>query len=91
MFVILGIDESLVTPADTEAFLEGYGEISIDPRLLSYYRRAWAVQDIAANGEEALLLPRLGDASRQDAVRGFELLFEPGSIVDVATRQDHGP
>ncbi len=91
MFVIVGIDESLVTLRDTESFLEGYGPTAIDRRLLSYYRRAWAVQDIAANGEEALLLPRLGDASRQDAVRGFEMLFEPGSIVDLATREDPGP
>lgn len=91
MFVVVGIDESLVSRRDTECFLEGYGDVDVDPRLLSYYRRAWAVQDIAANGEEALLLPRLGDASRRDAVRGFEMLFDPGSIVDIATREEHGP
>jgi spectinomycin phosphotransferase len=85
MFVIGGIDRRLVRPNDTEHFLQGYGEATIDQRLLAYYRIAWAVQDIAAFGEEALMMPGLGEASRRDAVAGFASLFEPGGIVDLAS------
>ena len=41
MFVFGGIGHGLVRPHDTERFLQGYGEIGIDPRLLAYYRAAW--------------------------------------------------
>ena len=55
-----------------------------DHRLLAYYRIAWAVQDVAAYGEQALMLPTVGEATRRAAVDGFVDLFEPGNIVDLA-------
>jgi hypothetical protein len=57
MFVVGGIGHGLVRPGDTECFYQGYGRASIDPRLLAYYRYAWAVQDIAAYAEQVLLAP----------------------------------
>jgi spectinomycin phosphotransferase len=84
MFVVGGIGHELVRPGDTDRFFQGYGQTRIDRRLLAYYRCAWAVQDIAAYGEEVLLLPNLGEASRRAAVDGFMDLFEPGNIVDLA-------
>ena len=85
-FVVGGIGHGLVRPRDTDSFLQGYGETGIDPRRLAYYRTAWAVQDIAAYGEEVLLAPALGEATRRAAVNGFMDLFEPGNIVDLAGR-----
>jgi spectinomycin phosphotransferase len=82
-FVVGGIGHGLVGQHDTERFLQGYG---IDPRLLAYYRTAWAVQDIAAYGEEVLLTPALGQETRRAALEGFIDLFEPGNIVDLANR-----
>jgi spectinomycin phosphotransferase len=84
MFVVGGIGHGLVGPDDTAAFLDGYGETTVDPDLLAYYRHAWAVQDIAAYAERALLLPGLGPATRAAAVAGLEDLFAPGNIVDLA-------
>jgi spectinomycin phosphotransferase len=84
MFVVGGIGHGLVSPSDTASFLEGYGEITVDPTRLAYYRCAWAVQDIAAYGEQALLSPAAGEATRRVAVEGFEDLFAPGNIVDLA-------
>ena len=84
MFVVGGIGHGLVSPSDTASFLEGYGEITVDPTRLAYYRCAWAVQDIAAYGEQALLSPAAGEATRRAAVEGFEDLFAPGNIVDLA-------
>jgi spectinomycin phosphotransferase len=85
MFVMRGISGRLITPADTEHFLEGYGDAAVDPDLLGYYRLAWAVQDIAANAEEVTALPWLGEESRAASVDGFLSLFEPGEIVEIAT------
>jgi spectinomycin phosphotransferase len=86
MFVVGGIGHGLVRPHDTERFLQGYGETGIDPRLLAYYRTAWAVQDLAAYGEEVLLTPALGQETRRAALEGLMGLFEPGNIVDLANR-----
>ena len=85
MFVVGdGIGHGLVGPSREASFLEGYGQVTADPALLAYYRCAWAVQDIAAYGEQALLSPTAGEATRRAAVEGFEDLFAPGNIVDLA-------
>ena len=51
-------------------------------------RYAWAVQDIAACGEEIALLQALGQDARRGALEGFMSLFEPGNIVDLAFSAD---
>jgi spectinomycin phosphotransferase len=84
MFVVVGIGHDLVRPRDTECFFQGYGNATIDPHLLAYYRVAWAVQDIAAYGEQALMAPTLRQETRRAALDGFMELFEPGNIIDVA-------
>jgi spectinomycin phosphotransferase len=85
MFFVGGIMRKLLQPHNTEHFFRGYGDAAIDPDALVYYRNAWAVQDMAADGERVFFLPDLSDASRQDAVRMFKLLFEPGYIVSIAS------
>lgn len=81
-----GIGHGLVRPTDSDAFFEGYGEVAADPLLLAYYRCAWAVQDIAAYGEQVLLVPGLPEAARRAELAGFKDLFAPGNIVDYASR-----
>jgi spectinomycin phosphotransferase len=88
MFVVGGIARDLVRPGDTDRFFQGYGQASVDPRLLAYYRCAWAVQDIAAYAEEVLLAPGRGEATRRAALEGFMDLFAPGNIVDLAGASD---
>jgi spectinomycin phosphotransferase len=78
MFAIGGIDTSLVSPGETEWFLEGYGDTTADPLALSYYRHAWAVQDIGSYGKQVFLD---GDAA---AFSFLASLFEPGGIVELA-------
>jgi spectinomycin phosphotransferase len=85
MFVVGGIGHGLVRPGDTDRFFQGYGRVEVDPRLLAYYRIAWAVQDIAAYGEQVLMMPAAGEEPRRAAVDGFVDLFEPGNIVDLAS------
>jgi spectinomycin phosphotransferase len=84
MFVVGGIGHGLVRPSDTECFFQGYGHTGVDPDLLAYYRCAWAVQDVAAYGEQALLAPGVGQETRRAAVAGFKNLFEPGNIAGLA-------
>ena len=85
-FVVGGIGHGLVGPSDTAAFFEGYGQTDVDPRLLAYYRCAWAVQDLAAYGEQVLLVPGLPEAARRAELAGFKDLFAPGNIADYAAR-----
>lgn len=42
MFVVGGIGPGMVEPRETACFFEGYGEETVDPLALAYYRHAWA-------------------------------------------------
>lgn len=84
MFVIGGIGGDGIGLHETACFLQGYGPAEISGRGLTYYRTAWAVQDIAAWGESVLFLPGLSEATRRAALRSFMGLFEPGGIVERA-------
>lgn len=84
MFLIGGISRDLIQPHETACFLEGYGDTEIDPRALTYYRYAWAVQDMAANADQVFFATDIGEETRDKAVRGFVQLFEPGQIVAIA-------
>ena len=84
MFVVGGIGEKLVGPANETHFFEGYGAVSIDPFALAYYRYTWAVGDIGAYGEEVCFRPDLGPVTAQTAVERFVSLFQPGEIVALA-------
>ncbi len=84
MFVIGGIGGDGIGPPETACFLQGYGAAEINDRGLTYYRFAWAVQDIAAWGESVLFLPDLSEATRRAALRSFMGLFAPGGIVEKA-------
>ena len=88
MFVIGGIGRDLVTPQQTASFLRGYGETAIDMRAITYYRYAWALQDIAAYGEQVCFAPELEEAVRRDAFDSFVGLFQPGNIVSIALASD---
>ena len=84
MFVVGSIGAGLVEPHETALFFEGYGDAVVDPLALSYYRHAWAVQDIGGYGGQVFLVPSLGDEARSHAARILLGLFEPGGIVELA-------
>lgn len=84
MFVVGGIGAGLIEPHETATFFEGYGETTVDPLALSYYRHAWAVQDIGGYGEQIFLTPSLRNESRSHAARILTGLFDPGGIVELA-------
>lgn len=88
MFVSGGIGRGLVSVHETTCFLAGYGDPAIDRRALTYYRYAWAVQDMGAAAEQIFFSPDVSAETRDDAVRAFIDLFAAGNIVDIARESD---
>jgi spectinomycin phosphotransferase len=88
MFVIRGIAAGLVSAQHTTSFLQGYGAATINQRALTYYRYAWALQDMAAYAEDVFFAPDLSDQARRSSVAAFIGLFEPGQIVAIADESD---
>jgi spectinomycin phosphotransferase len=84
MFFIGGISHRMVGERATTSFLRGYGETSVDPVALSYYRHAWATQDVVGYAEQVLVEASRSDEDRAEAARIFPILFRPGEIVDIA-------
>ena len=84
MFVAGGIGGDGVSCATAASFFAGYGGVDNDPVALAYYRFAWAVQDIAAFGEQVFFVPGLGEQTRLEALRGFEGLFAARMIAEIA-------
>jgi spectinomycin phosphotransferase len=81
-----GISTSMVTPENTAWFLEGYGPVDIDADALSYYRHAWAVQDVGGYAWRVLLDATATPTQRDEAAEILVGLFRPGEIVDLAEK-----
>lgn len=85
MFVVGGgISRQWVSPTNEQLFLQGYGDATIDPLAIAYYRYAWAISDIGDFGTQVLLRADLGPQSRRTALEFFKTLFLPGNIVENA-------
>jgi spectinomycin phosphotransferase len=80
-----GISEVMFPPGSEAHFYAGYGPAALDPEALTYYRCAWAAQDIGDYGAQAVLRPGIGDITRREAARTLQYLFKPGEIVEIAT------
>jgi hypothetical protein len=78
------LTDAALAAAETRRFLDGYGDTTVDPLALSYYRHARAVQDIAGYGKRILSDQRCGDESRADAARILVGLLGAGEIVELA-------
>lgn len=80
-------DDVTATTHTQKCFYEGYGEVTIDPIALAYYRYEWVVQEIGDYGER-VLLANSGEETKADSVRGFRQLFDPGDVVEIAYTAD---
>jgi len=86
MFVVGSIGRDLVSQGQTQSFLQGYGSPNVDDVSLAYFRSAWALQDLAAYGEDIFFSPGLSEESRHESLETIRTMFEPGNIVDIALR-----
>lgn len=84
MFVVGGISAALVSPRAEALFFTGYGPAAVDGLALTYYRCAWAVQDIGEFAARVVLHPELGQPTRRAALEAWGTLFQPGEIVSIA-------
>jgi spectinomycin phosphotransferase len=84
MFFVGGIRADLVPARATANFFEGYGDATVDPEALSYFRHAWAIQDIGSYAARALLERGLAAPARAESASILEGLFRPGEIVELA-------
>ncbi|MFN8496112.1 MAG: aminoglycoside phosphotransferase family protein [Caldilineaceae bacterium] len=89
MFVVgTPIGKLGVTENAEALFLQGYDWPEVDPIALAYYRYEWVVQDIGELGKQVFVTQDHGEETKQNAVRGFRSMFEPGSVVDAAYRAE---
>ncbi len=80
--------ESGIPSTEETAFFQGYGEVEIDRLALAYYRYEWVVQEFADYGARVFLSDEVGAETKQDAVRGFYQLFDPGDVIDGAYKAE---
>ncbi|HEX2620134.1 MAG TPA: aminoglycoside phosphotransferase family protein [Phototrophicaceae bacterium] len=81
-------DDGTTVSREEELFFRGYGETTVNPVAFAYYRYEWVVQEIGDYGERVFLMPDSGEQTKIDAVRGFQQLFDPGDVVEVAYRSE---
>lgn len=85
MFVV---GDDITHTRQAALFFDGYGSAEINSLALAYYRYEWVVQEIGDFGERVFLMPELGAATKDDSVRGFRQLFDPGEVVEAAYNSD---
>lgn len=83
MFIV---NSDAIATCEETLFFTGYGETEIDALALAYYRAEWCVQEFVDFASRVFLLDDVGDETRADSVRGFERLFAPGDVVEVANK-----
>jgi spectinomycin phosphotransferase len=79
-----GIAGARAGSPEADWFLEGYGDATVDPTALAYYRCLRAVEDIGVNGEQIMRRPNVLEDERRTAFQRLQALFAPGKIVAVA-------
>jgi spectinomycin phosphotransferase len=80
-------DLLFATGEERARFFDGYGPVTLDPAVLTYYRWEWVVQELADYGGR-VLEDRLGEDTRRHALEEFRRLFAPGDVVEAARAAD---
>ena len=70
----------------TEAFLAGYGDPSVDPLGLAYFKYDWVIQELGDYSERVFLADNLGSDQLALAQREFARLFDADDVIDRAQR-----
>ncbi|MDX1993345.1 MAG: aminoglycoside phosphotransferase family protein [bacterium] len=88
MFIGAGIGGIWNTPQESALFYQGYGETTIDPIALAYYRCARVVEDIAVYCRDIFGTSQSAD-DRAEGLRQLSGQFRPGSVVEIALESTH--
>ena len=88
MFVGSGLGGNGRSPQEeTNLFYQGYGQTSVNPIGLAYYRYERIIEDIALFCED-LLLSDEGGEDRAQALIYLQSNFLPNSTIEAAYRAD---
>ncbi len=87
MFIGGGIDYIWKSQQDIDVFYEGYGKTNIDFAMMAFYRYERVIEDLAAYGEQLLLIDE-GGADRPEAYERFTGNFDPGETIEIAQKTD---
>jgi len=83
MFIGGGVGNVWNKSKEIPYFYEGYGDTNIDKTILSYYRHARIVEDIALFGQD-LSSHDHSDQSRLAMLKHFKAMFDPNGVVEIA-------
>ncbi len=83
MFIGGGVGNVWNNPQEIGNFYEGYGDVTIDNTMLSYYRHERIIEDIALYAQD-LLAHMQSDQARLEMLKHFKEMFYPNGVVDIA-------
>lgn len=88
MFVLDGgvLPFAPVAPAASTAFLDGYGDVAIDPARLAYHRSLRALEDLVDFAVEVLAPNRHDRLTREASARILRRNLTAGGLTEVALR-----
>ncbi len=82
LFVIGSRIARKVEPHEEGWFFEGYGEVTVDPEAIVYFRHERVLEDIGVSARSVLHDPSVPEASRAEEADLLESFFAPGGIVE---------
>ncbi len=81
-------ERDLMFVAGEMLFFQGYGKVDLNALGMAYYRYEWVVQELGDFGERVFLATESSDEIKQDSIRGFRALFDPGDVIEAAYKAD---
>jgi spectinomycin phosphotransferase len=87
MFIGAGIGGMWNRAEEQTWFYRGYGETTVDPAAIAYYRYERFVEDIVEYSER-LLLTTVGGTDRESGFGKFVSAFDPDGVIAIAFRSD---
>lgn len=87
MFIGGGVGSVWNKPEEEQLFYKGYGETTVDLRILAYYRHERIIEDLALYGHDLLLTAEGGD-DRPVMFSRISEMFEPAGVVEMAFKTD---
>jgi spectinomycin phosphotransferase len=85
MFIGGGVANAWNKPHEEELFYQGYGKTEINKDILSYYRYARIVEDIAIYGQQ-MLLTKVERQAGMIMYQQFIDQFKPNGVVEIALK-----
>jgi len=88
MFIGGGLQAATPASPQEQDFYTAYGPSRLDPLIIAYYAYEWVIQEIGDYAGRVFLAEGYTEITRQDSLRGFKQLFDPGDVVDSAYQAD---